>query len=148
MCLALYRSKGRVSAASVAHHHTEVLASIASAHSLSLTQTVLLWHKQRGVAAIPRSKNPDHIRDNFLMLSTDECLTDAEMKRIAELDKGERLTSDWVGVFEETAWPWPWVGTCLGWVSQLIWFLIPFRVDLKMPASGPPASRRRVRGAR
>ena len=43
---------------------------------------------QSGHVAIPGSKNPDHIRDNFDIF--DFALTDEEMAEIAKLDKGVR----------------------------------------------------------
>ncbi|MBR0376771.1 MAG: aldo/keto reductase, partial [Firmicutes bacterium] len=51
-------------------------------------QVILRWHTQMGFAVIPGSKNVDHIRDNLNIL--DFTLTDAEMARIAKLDRGER----------------------------------------------------------
>ena len=41
-----------------------------------------------GFAVIPGSRNVDHIRDNLDIL--DFALTDAEMAKIAKLDKGVR----------------------------------------------------------
>ena len=52
---------------------------------------ILRWHLQRGVVAIPGSGNPEHIRENISVF--DFSLTDAEMERIAALDRGEK--HDW-----------------------------------------------------
>ena len=46
---------------------------------------------QSGHVAIPGSKNPDHIRDNFDIF--DFALTDEEMAEIAKLDKGVPCTT-------------------------------------------------------
>ena len=51
-------------------------------------QVILRWHTQVGFAVIPGSRNVDHIRDNLDIL--DFALTDAEMAKIAKLDKGVR----------------------------------------------------------
>jgi D-xylose reductase len=53
-----------------------VVAGIAKKHGRSCAQVILRWHIQRGVTAIPKSSNPDHIRENFNIfdfeLSNDE----------------------------------------------------------------------------
>src|SRR5699024_9996889 len=40
------------------------IAEIARAHGRTPAQVILRWHMQQGIAAIPRSSNPDHVRDN------------------------------------------------------------------------------------
>lgn len=42
-----------------------VVAAIAARRGISTSQLVLLWHFSRGVVAIPKSSNPEHIRDNL-----------------------------------------------------------------------------------
>ena len=51
-------------------------------------QIILRWHIQTGNIAIPGSKNPVHIQDNFELF--DFTLTQQEMMRIAELDQHKR----------------------------------------------------------
>lgn len=51
-------------------------------------QIILRWHIQAGNVVIPGSKDPAHIRDNFDLF--DFALTDAEMERIAAMDKHVR----------------------------------------------------------
>ena len=51
-------------------------------------QIILRWHIQAGNVVIPGSKDPAHIRDNFDLF--DFALTDAEMGRIAAMDKHVR----------------------------------------------------------
>lgn len=51
-------------------------------------QIILRWHIQAGNVVIPGSKDPAHIRDNFNLF--DFALTDAEMERIAAMDKHVR----------------------------------------------------------
>lgn len=54
----------------------------------SNAQIILRWHIQAGNVVIPGSKDPAHIRDNFDLF--DFALTDAEMERIAAMDKHVR----------------------------------------------------------
>ena len=51
-------------------------------------QIILRWHIQAGNVVIPGSNDPAHIRDNFDLF--DFALTDAEMERIAAMDKHVR----------------------------------------------------------
>lgn len=51
-------------------------------------QIILRWHIQDGNIAIPGSKNPAHIKDNFDLF--DFSLTEEEMEKIAALDKNTR----------------------------------------------------------
>ena len=43
----------------------ETILGIANAHGVSAAQVILRWDLQRGVAVIPGSSNPDHIRENL-----------------------------------------------------------------------------------
>lgn len=65
-----------------------VFAELASKYSKTPAQVILRWHTQMGFAVIPGSRNIDHIRDNFSIF--DFNLTEDEMARIAQLDRGER----------------------------------------------------------
>jgi len=62
-----------------------VLAEIAKARGRSIAQVALRWLMQQGVAAIPRSSNPQRIADNFKVF--DFALSDAEMARISALKR-------------------------------------------------------------
>ncbi|MFO7957539.1 MAG: aldo/keto reductase [Candidatus Brocadiia bacterium] len=69
-----------------------VLQEIGEAHGKSAGQVTLRWHLQQpGVAAIPRSGSPDHIRENFDVFDFE--LSDKEMGRIFDLQRGERYIS-------------------------------------------------------
>ncbi len=68
-----------------------VIAGIAAAHGVSAAQVILRWNLQKGVAVIPGSSNPDHIRENAQLY--DFSLTEDEMNRINALDRGEK--HDW-----------------------------------------------------
>jgi 2,5-diketo-D-gluconate reductase B len=78
-----------------------VLAEIAKARGRSIAQVALRWLMQQGVAAIPRSSNPQRIADNFMVF--DFTLSDAEMARISALKRPngrianpvERVSGGW-----------------------------------------------------
>lgn len=69
----------------------EVILAIAQAHGKSPAQVILRWNLQKGVAVIPGSSNPGHIRENTELF--DFALTDGEMAKIHALDRGEK--HDW-----------------------------------------------------
>ena len=69
----------------------EAITAIAGAHGVSPAQVILRWDLQRGVAVIPGSSNPDHIRENLDLFGFE--LTQEEMEQIAALDRGEK--HDW-----------------------------------------------------
>lgn len=54
-------------------------------------QVVLRWHLERGVAVIPGSSDPEHIRENAELF--DFSLTKDDLRAIATLDRGEK--HDW-----------------------------------------------------
>ncbi len=55
------------------------------------TGVILRWNLQKGVAVIPGSSNPDHIRENTELYHFS--LTEDEMARIGALDRNEK--HDW-----------------------------------------------------
>lgn len=68
-----------------------VLREIAATHRKSVAQVILRWNLQKGVAVIPGSCNPEHIRENISIF--DFILTEQEMESIAALNKSEK--HDW-----------------------------------------------------
>lgn len=69
-----------------------VLTEIGTAHGVTAAQVALRWMLQRPrVVAIPKSGTPARIRANFEVF--DFTLTDEEMDRIFELERGQRLTA-------------------------------------------------------
>lgn len=68
-----------------------VISEIADAHGVSSAQVILRWNLQKGVVVIPGSSNPDHIKENNELYHFS--LTDDEMQRINDLDRGEK--HDW-----------------------------------------------------
>lgn len=79
-----------------------VIASIARVHERTPAQVLLAWHLQRDIATVPKSVSPARLRENFA--ATDLVLTDAELDRIAELDRGYRLISGDIWVVDGGPW--------------------------------------------
>lgn len=73
------------------HFGNETVQAIASAHGKTAAQTILRWQLQAGFIAIPGSGNPEHIAENYDVF--DFKLSDAEMARIAALDRQQRYES-------------------------------------------------------
>ncbi|NEZ66669.1 aldo/keto reductase [Leptolyngbyaceae cyanobacterium CCMR0082] len=64
------------------------IATIAKHHGATPAQVLLSWAMQRGTAVIPKSVNPDRIKQN--LAAADLSLTAADMQTIAELDLNRR----------------------------------------------------------
>lgn len=69
----------------------EVISKIADAHGKSSAQVILRWNLQKGVAVIPGSSNPDHIKENTELFDFE--LSADEMEQINALDRNEK--HDW-----------------------------------------------------
>ena len=65
-----------------------VFCRLAEKYWKSNVQVILRWHIQKGHLVIPRSVNPQHIRENIEIF--DFSLTNEEMREIDTLDKGRR----------------------------------------------------------
>jgi alcohol dehydrogenase (NADP+) len=71
---------------------------IAQAHNVHPSQVLISWAIHRDTAVIPKSVNPDHIKQN--LGAADLELTQAEMEAIAKLDRHLRLVSGSIWVKE------------------------------------------------
>ncbi len=60
------------------------IAEIAQETGQTPSAVVIRWHIQCGLSTLPRSNNPQHIRENFTALSFE--LSDAQMKKIDDMD--------------------------------------------------------------
>jgi len=69
-----------------------VISKIADRHGKSTTQTVLRWHLQLGLVAVPKSGNPGRIAANIDIFDFE--LTDDEIADISALDRGEGEITD------------------------------------------------------
>lgn len=67
------------------------LAQIAREHGRSVAQVVVRWHLQLGNIAIPKSSNPERIRQNIDVFDFE--LTADDMQRIARLNQDRRIGS-------------------------------------------------------
>ena len=65
-----------------------IFAELAEKYHKTPAQIILRWHVQMGFIVIPGSRNLEHIKENRDIF--DFTLTDAEMAKIAELNKGVR----------------------------------------------------------
>jgi 2,5-diketo-D-gluconate reductase A len=70
-----------------------VLEQIGNKHGKTIAQTVLRWHYQRGIVAIPRSSNPAHRRENLAIF--DFSLDAEDMRSIAALDLNRSQFPEW-----------------------------------------------------
>ena len=61
-----------------------VFAELAQKYGKSPVQIILKWHIQEGFIPLPKSTNPQHIKDN---ISLDFTLSDEDMEKIRAIDK-------------------------------------------------------------
>lgn len=69
-----------------------LLQSLAVRYGKTPAQVVLRWHIQSGLVAIPKSENPERIRQNIDIFNF--ALDPEDMKKIGALDSGRRLGPD------------------------------------------------------
>lgn len=62
----------------------EVVTSIADRHGVTAAQVVLAWHLGLGIVVIPKTVNPDRMREN--LGAVDVVLDDEDLTRIGSLD--------------------------------------------------------------
>jgi alcohol dehydrogenase (NADP+) len=85
-----------------------IIMTIGQIHNASQAQVLISWAIQRGTSVIPKSVNPERIKQNFE--SANLKLTAEEMKQIARLDKHLRYIAGglWClpgsGITYETLW--------------------------------------------
>jgi len=75
----------------------DLIQHIAKKHDRSGAQVVLNWLKEKGLVAIPRSKHPDHIEDNFKTLEWQ--LDDEDVAAIDDIGRFERVINPEFGQF-------------------------------------------------
>lgn len=69
-----------------------LIREIADHHGKTPAQVVLRWHVQLGSIVFPKSANPARIQENAAIF--DFQLDEADLQRIASLDRGQRLGPD------------------------------------------------------
>jgi len=67
------------------------LRAIASEHGKTVAQVMLRWQLQDDIVVIPKSSNPERIRENAGIFDFE--LSDDDMRRIRELDRGQSIIS-------------------------------------------------------
>jgi 2,5-diketo-D-gluconate reductase A len=73
------------------------IETVAAHHDCSPAQVILRWHLQLGNVVIPKSSNPERIRQNFELFDFE--LSEDDMAAIERLDADERTGGD-PGTFE------------------------------------------------
>jgi len=68
------------------------IETVAAHHDRTPAQVILRWHLQIGNVVIPKSSNPERIRENFEVFDFE--LSEDDMAALARLDKGERTGPD------------------------------------------------------
>jgi len=68
------------------------IETIAAHHDRTPAQVILRWHLQVGNVVIPKSSNPERIRQNFEVFDFE--LSEDDMAAIERLDSGERIGPD------------------------------------------------------
>jgi 2,5-diketo-D-gluconate reductase A len=69
-----------------------VIVEIAERHRRTVAQTVLRWHIELGLAAVPKTQQPARMAENIDVF--DWQLSDAEISAISALDRGEAFADD------------------------------------------------------
>ena len=75
------------------------MLSLAEKYRKTPAQILLRFLTQKDIIVIPRSTNPEHIRDNFDLF--DFKLTTAEMAQLSALDKKEPLSLKFQRIFQK-----------------------------------------------
>jgi len=70
---------------------SDSVTSAAKAHGKTPAQVLLRWATQRGLAVIPKSNNPDRLKQNLDVVDGSFDLTSEEIEAISALDKGLRF---------------------------------------------------------
>lgn len=70
----------------------DTIATVAAHHQRTPAQAILRWHLQIGNVVIPKSSNPERIRQNFEVFDFE--LSEDDMAALARLETGERIGED------------------------------------------------------
>jgi len=68
------------------------IETVAAHHDRTSAQVILRWHLQLGNVVIPKSSNPERIRENFELFDFE--LSEDDMAALERLDTGERTGPD------------------------------------------------------
>lgn len=70
----------------------KAVTGVADAHGVTPAQVVLRWHLQQGTIIIPKSANPERLRQNIDLFGFE--LTEDEMAAVTGMDSDERIGAD------------------------------------------------------
>ncbi|MFT4524805.1 MAG: alcohol dehydrogenase (NADP+) [Granulosicoccus sp.] len=80
---------------------------LAEKHSCSPAQIMIAWAMTRGTAVIPKSVNPERLKQNFESTSVD--LSPEDMEKMASADTGYRFVKGQFWAFEGTEYSVDWL---------------------------------------
>ena len=75
------------------HFTNETLAAIGKKHNKNNAQVSLRWHYQRGIVAIPRTSQKEHMIENLNIFDFE--LDESDMKTISSLDLNITQFPEW-----------------------------------------------------
>ena len=76
----------------------ETVARVAARHGVTPAQVLIAWPLTRGIAVLPKSVNPERIRENIEAASLKLC--EEDLRELATLDRGQRYVSGSFWVLE------------------------------------------------
>lgn len=82
-----------------------VIGAIAAERGCTPAQVLLAWHLQRGISTIPKSVTPARLRENLAAAEIE--LPQADLERIAALDRNTRLVNGSFWLLEGGPWTLP-----------------------------------------
>ena len=68
--------------------NNDVIVELANKYKKTSAQIIVRWHLQAGYIAIPGSKNPDHIKENYNIFDFE--LSSEDMEKIYQINKNKR----------------------------------------------------------
>ena len=77
--------------------NNELMEELGEKYAKSPAQIALNWVMSRGMVAIPKSSNPERIKENFESMNFE--MEEADLQRIDTMPQGERLVSPSFGEF-------------------------------------------------
>ena len=76
-----------------------VVVAVAQKHDCTPAQAVLAWLMARDIVVIPKSVHEQRLRENFE--ATDVALDEDDMRRIASIERHERMSDGSFALFED-----------------------------------------------
>ncbi|KAK0438468.1 reductase AKOR2 [Armillaria borealis] len=84
-----------------------VINAISAKRGVSPTQIILAWHLAGGIIIVPKSENEQRQKENITLPALDE----EDLKRIDQLDRGERICNK----LDKNGKIWGWTKERMGW---------------------------------